>query len=264
MLRSALRSARGGRGGRPADARRADAVRGRGCPALLATGGRLARWRSLVLTAAGGAIYLLVASALRSPELGQAASLLARSARSGAPHDPRSGRPRPTTRSLAGAPGRERRAATSCTTGPGPMSPPSTASRSAASSLEDDGAIVAIVGRPGPPAAARPQLLVRPARPGARLRRTVQAAERLRRHGHRPARGRADAASGHCREARAAYRARQPADVACSRRLAPIDAPRSRSARRALWSWPTTRRCWPASTRTRATPCVARSVRASP
>ena len=47
----------------------------------------------------------------------------------------------------------------------------------------------------------------------------------------------------------------------------PSLAPRAATlqlARPDWWSWPTTKRCWPASTRTRATPCDAPNGRASP
>ena len=111
---------------------------------------------------------------------------------------------------------------------------------------------------PGAPAAPGAQLLVRPARAGARLR-PLAGGRRLR----AVAIGLREAAPPrprHRRQAGATAGAREPAGRAF-RRLR-HEPRRCRSGRRAWSSWPMTKRCWPPSTRTRATPCAAPSARA--
>ena len=91
-----------------------------------------------VLIGRPGSSTCSVASALRAPEIDRSDPARA-AVRRGAAHDPRSAGDRQPTP----MPGRlfwpRPPPAISCTTGPGPMSPPSTASPSDASSREDDG-----------------------------------------------------------------------------------------------------------------------------
>ena len=211
-----------------------------------------------VLVAAGAAIFLLVASALRSAGARPAAQPHA-SPQPGARMItvPTGHRRRPCR--LAGAAGPMRRRRLPARLGLGRRRG---LRRPAAAPLRGRGGGRAggVGRRPGAAAAAGSQLLVRAAWPGPRLRRSG-GRRAAAGSSHRPARG-WPPRPGDRREARAARRGGSAGDQPASPSCAPSRA-RSRSARRGWWSWPTTRRCWPASTRTRATRFAAPSVRGS-